>query len=172
MPDVTVKHLDELESYAGQFLYAGKGLGVTAWGMNVERLPPHWEDFPHHDHSEEGQEEVYVVLDGRATLEADGERWELERGTLARVGAQQKRTITPGPDAVHAAPLRDLDGRAGKRSTVRRTPDARSTRPRGCSRPDPGTTRRGHHRRWRSRPRSSGPASRTPRSPLGGLAAR
>ena len=41
MADVTVKRFEELESYAGQFLYAGKGLGVTAWGMNVLRLPAH-----------------------------------------------------------------------------------------------------------------------------------
>ena len=50
MTDVTVKTFDELDDYAGQFLYAGKGLGVTAWGMNVERLPAHWDEFPHHDH--------------------------------------------------------------------------------------------------------------------------
>jgi len=29
MIEVTVKRFDELESYHGQFLYAGKGLGVT-----------------------------------------------------------------------------------------------------------------------------------------------
>ena len=42
MPDVTVKRYEDLESYQGQFLYAGRGLGVTAWGMNVLRLPPDW----------------------------------------------------------------------------------------------------------------------------------
>ncbi|TMJ94490.1 MAG: cupin domain-containing protein [Actinobacteria bacterium] len=100
MPDVTVKTFDELDNYGGQFLYAGKGLGVTAWGMNVERLPAGWSEYPHHDHAEDGQEEVYVVIDGKAVLEADGERWELERGMLARVGAGQKRKITPGEDGV------------------------------------------------------------------------
>src|ERR1043165_1665211 len=70
MADVTVKHLDELDSYAGQFLYAGRGLGVTAWGMNVARLPAGWQDYPEHDHAEQGQEEVYVVLEGSARLAA------------------------------------------------------------------------------------------------------
>jgi gentisate 1,2-dioxygenase len=111
MPDVTVKRLDELESYAGQFLYAGKGLGVTAWGMNVERLPPGWTDYPHHDHAEEGQEEVYVVLKGSATLEADGESWQLEPGTLARVGPEQKRKIVPGADGVTLLAIGGTPGR-------------------------------------------------------------
>src|ERR1043165_4661606 len=100
MADVTVKHLDELDSYAGQFLYAGKGLGVTAWGMNVARLPAGWQDYPEHDHAEQGQEEVYVVLEGSARLAADGETWQLEPGTLARVGPAQRRKITPGEQGV------------------------------------------------------------------------
>ena len=31
MADVTVKRIDEFEDYGGQFFYAAKGLGVTAW---------------------------------------------------------------------------------------------------------------------------------------------
>jgi uncharacterized cupin superfamily protein len=100
MADVTVKKFDELDSYGGQFLYAGKGVGVTAWGMNVLRLPAGWSDYPEHDHAEQGQEEVYVVLEGTATLTADGETWELAPGMLARVGAEQKRKMVPGDEGV------------------------------------------------------------------------
>ena len=39
MADVTVKDFDDLDNYEGMFLYAAKGLGVTAWGMSIERLP-------------------------------------------------------------------------------------------------------------------------------------
>jgi mannose-6-phosphate isomerase-like protein (cupin superfamily) len=112
MTDVTVKTFDELDDYAGQFLYAGKGLGVTAWGMNVERLPAGWDEFPHHDHAENGQEEVYVVIDGDATLHADGETWHLERGTLARVGPEQKRKIVPGEKGVTLLALGGTPGKA------------------------------------------------------------
>ena len=76
MADVTVKSFDDLESYqgpagrSGQFLYAARSIGVTAWGMNVLRLPPGWADYPDHDHKSDGQEEVYVVLEGSATLPA------------------------------------------------------------------------------------------------------
>jgi mannose-6-phosphate isomerase-like protein (cupin superfamily) len=106
MADVTVKRFEELDSYQGQgvpkgqFSYAAKGLGVTAWGMNLLNLPAAWGGYPDHDHAKDGQEEVYIVLEGTATLEADGQSWALERGTLARVGPHQKRKIVPGPKGV------------------------------------------------------------------------
>ena len=106
MVDVTVKRFEDLDSYSGhgvpkgQFIYAAKGLGVTAWGMNVLNLPPDWTGYPDHDHAADGQEEVYVVLSGDATLHAGGQTWRLEPGTLARVGPGQKRRIAPGADGV------------------------------------------------------------------------
>lgn len=112
MADVTVKRFDELESHGGQFLYAGRGLGVTAWGMNVERLPPNWAEYPEHDHSEDGQEEVYVVLQGSATLQADGDRWQLEPGTLARIGSGQKRRLVPGDEGVTLLAIGGTPGKA------------------------------------------------------------
>jgi mannose-6-phosphate isomerase-like protein (cupin superfamily) len=111
MADVTVKTIDDFENYGGQFFYAGKGLGVTAWGMNVERLPAGWQDFPDHNHAEQEQEEVYVVLAGSGTLYANGESWPLEPGTFAWVGAEQKRRIVPGDEGVT---LLALGGTPGK----------------------------------------------------------
>lgn len=112
MADVTVKRIDDLESYHGQFLYAGKGLGVTAWGMNVLRLPPSWPDYPEHDHAADGQEEAYVVLQGSATLSAGDESWRLERGMLARVGSGQKRKVVPGDEGVTLLVLGGTPGKA------------------------------------------------------------
>ena len=111
MADVIVKRFEELESYEGQFLYAGKGLKVTAWGMNVLKLPPNWNDYPDHDHAGDGQEEVYVVLQGSAKLEAEGRSWDLAPGTLARVGPRQKRRIVPGDKG---AVLLAIGGTPGK----------------------------------------------------------
>src|SRR5215831_12795819 len=93
MADVIVKKIDEMEGYQGgkQFVYAGRSLGVTAWGMNVLNLPPEWAGYPDHDHASDAQEEVYVVLSGAATLHAEGSTWDLAPGTIARVGARQKR---------------------------------------------------------------------------------
>ena len=102
MADVTVKHMDELDSHdgKGRFLFARKGLGVTSFGMNVERFPAGYADYPDHDHEQDGQEEVYFVVEGSARLQAGDESFELTSGTFARVGPEQKRKLVPGADGV------------------------------------------------------------------------
>ena len=85
---------------------------MTAWGKNLLKLPKNWPGYPEHDHSSDGQEEVYVVIQGTATLEADGKSWPLEPGTLARVGAGQKRKIVPGENGVTILALGGTPGRA------------------------------------------------------------
>lgn len=112
MPDITIKRFDDLDSHEGMFLYAAKGLGVTAWGMNVERLPANWTEYPEHDHADDGQEEVYVVLQGSVTLNADEESWELVPGALARVGPGQMRKIVPGDEGATLLVIGGTPGRA------------------------------------------------------------
>jgi mannose-6-phosphate isomerase-like protein (cupin superfamily) len=114
MADVTIKRFDDLDSYQGEgrFRYAAKSLGVTAWGMNLLQLPAGWEDYPDHDHAKDGQEEVYIVLEGSATLHADHETFDLKRGIIARVGPEQKRKIVPGPSGVTLLALGGTPGKA------------------------------------------------------------
>ena len=102
MADVTVKHIDELDSAEGKgrFFFARKGLGVTSFGINVERWPAGYEDYPDHDHEKDGQEEVYFVVEGSVTVQAGDEAFELTLGTFARVGPGQKRKLLPGDDGV------------------------------------------------------------------------
>ncbi len=119
MADVTVKKIEEFKDYGGQFFYAGKGLGVSAWGMNVAKLPAGWKDYPLHNHEDDGQEEVYIVLEGDAVLEADGQRWNLKRGVLARVGANQKRKITPGKNGVTMVAIGGMPGKAWPKKKIR-----------------------------------------------------
>jgi mannose-6-phosphate isomerase-like protein (cupin superfamily) len=114
MADVKIKRFDELESYQGEgrFCYAAKSLGVTAWGMSVLRLPAGWSDYPNHDHVKDGQEEVYVVLEGSARMQAGDETFTLEPGLLARVGPAQLRKITPGPNGVTLLAVGGTPGKA------------------------------------------------------------
>ena len=70
----------------GGFCRARAGLGVSAFGMQVENFPPHFEHFPAHDHAADGQEEVYTLLSGAATLHVDGRRTRSCRACL-RVSA-------------------------------------------------------------------------------------
>lgn len=113
MADVTVKEIGEMEkSEGGGFHYAARSLGVTAWGMNVEQFSAGWDGYPEHDHEGDGQEEVYIPIEGSVTLTADGETWELGPGTMARVGAGQTRKIVPGDQGVTMVVLGGTPGKA------------------------------------------------------------
>ena len=121
MADVVVKRFEELDYYKGegagprQFSYAAKSLGVSSWGMNLLNLPANWDGYPDHDHASDGQEEVYIVLKGDATLKADGQTWKLEPGMMTRVGAAQKRKIVPGAQGVTMLALGGTPGKAYER---------------------------------------------------------
>ena len=52
-------------------------VGVTAFGINQEELPPNGDGYPDHDHAEDGQEEVFYVLAGAGKMVVDGEDVEL-----------------------------------------------------------------------------------------------
>jgi uncharacterized cupin superfamily protein len=113
MADVTVKHVDEIEtSRGGGFVKVRAGLGVTSFGLNLERLPPNYGDYPEHDHAGDGQEEVYFVIDGGATLQAGDESFELTPGTFARVGVGQPRKIVPGDEGVTVLAIGAMPGKA------------------------------------------------------------
>ena len=99
MSDVTVKRVEEFDTpNDGGFCRARASLGVTAFGIQVENFPPHFEHFPEHDHSDDGQEEVYTLLDGSATLHAGGKEYALEPGVFVRVGPTTTRKITTGDE--------------------------------------------------------------------------
>ena len=100
--DYTIKHIDELEEMEGSggatWRLARRTLGAKAFGFNVVDLAPGGE-LPAHDESESGQEEVFVVLEGRATLVADGDEADAGPGTFIRYGPEVRRTVRNDSDA-------------------------------------------------------------------------
>lgn len=100
------------------------GLGVSAFGISIVDLEPGADQYPEHDHSEEGlggrmfakrpqqhgQEEVYVALRGSGTLEADGERYPVDPEHIVRVGPTVRRKIVPGPDGLRLLALGGIPG--------------------------------------------------------------
>ena len=101
MSDVTVMRIDEFDTpNGGGFCRARASLGVSAFGMQVEQFPPNFLHHPEHDHTGDGQEEVYTVLSGSATLHAGGEEHTLVPGVFARVGPGERRRITTGSEPV------------------------------------------------------------------------
>lgn len=100
MKDVVVKKIEEIGAYEGpheipgiRFRHAREPLGVSAWGMNVLELDAGCSGYPEHDHVEDGQEELYVVLRGSVVLQAGGEERVLAQGDMARVGPSVKRKL-------------------------------------------------------------------------------
>jgi uncharacterized cupin superfamily protein len=92
--DVTVKSVQDFEAiFGGGLLRARSALGVQSFGMQVEEFPPNATEYPAHDHSEDGMEEVYTVLEGTVVLQVGGEEHVLEPGTFARVGAGERRKL-------------------------------------------------------------------------------
>jgi mannose-6-phosphate isomerase-like protein (cupin superfamily) len=97
----TVKKIDEMEAiYLGAFKRVRAELGVESFGIQIIDLPPDFENYPEHDHSEDGQEEVYIALRGGGELEIEGERSPLDSDHIARVGPGVKRKVWPGSDGV------------------------------------------------------------------------
>ncbi len=128
--DVTHTRIEEIDAIEGvldgiKMYRAAAGLGVTAFGISIEELEPGADQYPEHDHSADGiggrmfaerpeqlgQEEVYVVLRGSGTLEADGERYPLDPDHVVRVGPAVTRKITPGRKAFGSSPSAPLPGR-------------------------------------------------------------
>jgi mannose-6-phosphate isomerase-like protein (cupin superfamily) len=101
MSDYTAKRIDDMQAnHGGGFVLARAELGVTAFGMQVIQMPPGFDGYPDHDHAESGQEEVYAVLSGSGSMEIDGERVEMDGGTLVRVGPEAKRKVLAGPEGI------------------------------------------------------------------------
>jgi quercetin dioxygenase-like cupin family protein len=106
MADVTVKRLDEFEAiFGGAFRRVRAGLGVSSFGLAVMDFPPDFTQYPEHDHGPDGQEEVYIVLAGKATLTVGEEDYELEPGVFARVGPQEARKISTGDEGARVVAI-------------------------------------------------------------------
>ncbi len=112
MADYTVKNFDEMEPiFGGFFLRARASLGVSSFGMAVINMPPEGGDgYPNHDHAESGQEEVYLVFNGAADFDIEGEKVHLTPGHALRVGATTKRKITTGAEGAQILALGGVPG--------------------------------------------------------------
>lgn len=104
MPPVHVLAISDIAAYDGphtipgvRFRAARQALGVTAWGMNVLELDPDNAGHPEHDHLGDGQEEVYAILSGEATLRTPDGDHALRAGDLCRVAPEVRRKLIAGP---------------------------------------------------------------------------
>lgn len=111
--DFEVKRIEEMEAiYGGGFYKVRAELGLTSFGIQVFDLPPGFDRYPEHDHSEDRQEEVYIPLSGEAELAIDGETVRLEPGMAVRIAAGTKRKIVTGESPIRVLALGGVPGEA------------------------------------------------------------
>jgi mannose-6-phosphate isomerase-like protein (cupin superfamily) len=101
MAPYTSKRIDEMEAiYFGAYKRVRAELGVSAFGIQVIDMPPNADQYPEHDHADDGQEEVYVALRGSGEIEIDGERHPIDPETMVRVGPGVTRKVWPGEEGL------------------------------------------------------------------------
>ena len=112
MAGFAVKRIDEMEAiFFGSFKKARAELGITSFGIQVIDMPPNAEQYPEHDHSEDGQEEVYIVLKGSGEIEIDGERHPIDPDTFVRVSAGTRRKLFPGDEGMRILAVGGIPGK-------------------------------------------------------------
>jgi hypothetical protein len=92
-PKWKVARLDDFER-RGSFIPVREFLGIHSFGMNARLASEDGTLINEHDEAGSGQEEVYVVLDGTATFEVDGETFDAPPGTFVSVQPGLRRKAT------------------------------------------------------------------------------
>ena len=112
----TMKTIDALASiHHGAVKLAGAELGIRSFGMQILDFPAGFSDYPEHDHAEDGQEEVYVILAGDAEFVIDGEEMTIGQGQMLKVDAASRRKLYPGRDGVRLLAIGCTPGEAYER---------------------------------------------------------
>jgi hypothetical protein len=127
--DVTHTSIDEIEVLQGfdrvGMRRVATALGVSSLGISIEELGPEADEYPEHDHSEDGiggqmfaerpqqlgQEEIYIALRGSGVLEADGESYPIDPDHIVRVGPGVRRKILAGSDGLRLLAIGATPGR-------------------------------------------------------------
>ena len=88
-----VARLDDIER-RNRDIPVREYFGIQAFGINAYAPGENGILIGEHDEAGSGQEELYIVLDGTATFEIDGETVDAPAGTLVSVGPESKRKAT------------------------------------------------------------------------------
>ena len=86
---------NDVEPVAEGMRFLGEPLDCENLGVTLLDADPGWTS-KEHDHAEDSQEEVYVLLDGSATVTVEGEDVDLSAGEALRIPADATRQIRNG----------------------------------------------------------------------------
>jgi len=85
--------LEDIER-RGRDIPVREHLGIQAFGVNAYTPGEDGTLIGEHDETASGQEELYIVLDGKATFEIDGETVDAPAGTFVSVRPGSRRKAT------------------------------------------------------------------------------
>ena len=88
-----VARLDDMER-RGRMIPVREQLGLSSFGLNAFTPTEDNLLINEHDEAGSGQEELYIVLDGNATFEIDGETVDAPAGTFVSVAPAARRKAT------------------------------------------------------------------------------
>ncbi|SIR66874.1 Mannose-6-phosphate isomerase, cupin superfamily [Haladaptatus litoreus] len=88
-------HYTDVEQVGDAMHFLREPLETDQVGVTIARCKPGWIGRKH-DHSENGHEEVYVLFEGQADVEVDGEMVSMEAGDAIRISADATRQIRNG----------------------------------------------------------------------------
>ena len=89
----TKSHYADGDEKAPGMYFLREELDCENLGFTVLETEAGW-DGMEHDHESDGQEEVYHLVEGSATLDVEGEELALEPGDTVRVAADAGRSLT------------------------------------------------------------------------------
>ena len=92
-PRWQIARLDDIER-RGRDIPVREHLGIHAFGINAYTPGEDGTLIGEHDESGSGQEELYLVLDGNATFDVDGETVAAPAGTFVFVRPEARRKAT------------------------------------------------------------------------------
>jgi len=92
-PTWKVARLEDIER-RGRDIPVREHMGIHAFGINAFTPAEDGRLISDHDEAGSGQEELYVVLEGNATFEIDGERIDAPAGTFVYVPPEARRKAT------------------------------------------------------------------------------
>jgi len=82
----------DVEPLAPGMHFLRDALDCAELGLTVLDVDGGWEGKPH-DHAEDGEEEVYLLLEGSGELTVEGETVELDSGDAVRVDPEASRQL-------------------------------------------------------------------------------
>ncbi len=85
----------DIEPVSGAMHTLSDPLDSKEVGVTIARCEPGWRNRPH-DHADNDHEEIYILIDGRATVVVDDEPVEMESGEAIRISPESTRQIRNG----------------------------------------------------------------------------